>query len=430
MTHLLVIMPKFYFRKDCFVEKELSNSPKDFSTDLVSPDHPSHISRVLVWTMSITCGAAVANLYYIQPLLAIMAHDFSVSTSQIGSIATLGQIGYTIGLLLIVPLGDRFNQRSLIVFMSVAVAISLILMALAPTMAQLGVASLLIGITTVVPQLIIPYAAGLAPDRMRGRVVGSIMTGLLIGILAARIVSGFVGAKLGWHAIYWIAAGLMIIQAIILRILLPNDTLKKGGMKYLDLLRSLWGLLKIEPVLRETSILGALTFACFSAFWVTSSFLLETPPYHLGSDIVGLFGLVGIAGALAASLVGKLADRRDPRFANGIAISITLFSFLLMWFTGQWLLSLVIGVMLLDLGTQANQVTNQARIYSLNPLARSRLNTVYMVSYFTGGALGSLLGTVGWSIAKWNGVCIAACLLMIIALSIFVFNSIKKKSVI
>ncbi len=408
------------------MEKELNNHTSYFPIDDASPHSPSRISKTLVWIMSIACGVAVANLYYIQPLLASMAHDFNVSASQIGSIATLGQIGYTIGLLLIVPLGDKFNQRSLIVFMMVAATISLVIIGFAPTMPLLGIASLLVGLTTAVVQLIIPYAASLAPDGERGHVVGSVMTGLLIGILAARTVSGFVGANLGWRDMYWIAAGLMVVQAVLLRALLPNDTAKKGEMSYLSLLRSLWNLLETEAVLRETSMFGALTFASFSAFWVTLSFLLETPPYHFGSEVAGLFGLVGISGALAASFVGKVADRRDPRFANGIAIGITLLSFLVMWLTGQWLLGLIIGVILLDLGTQGNQVTNQARVYSLNPLARSRLNTVYMVSYFVGGSLGSLLGTAGWSIAKWNGVCIVACLLMTIALGIFVFNSVME----
>jgi predicted MFS family arabinose efflux permease len=399
----------------------------DRAEDIV-PYKPTHLAKSLVLIMSIACGSAAANLYYIQPLLAGMAHDFHVSASQIGTIATLGQIGYTIGLLLIVPLGDKLNQRTLIVTTTVAVTISLAIMAFAPTLALLGVASLLVGIATVAPQLIVPYAASLAPEQSRGRVVGSVMSGLLIGILVARTLSGFVGETLGWRIMYWIAAGLMILLAVILRVFLPNDPTTKGTMSYPRLLRSLWDVLRDEPVLHEVCIFGSLTFATFSTFWVTLSFLLETPPYHFGSEVAGLFGLIGVAGAAAASVVGKMADQRDPRFANGISMGMTLFSFVLMWLVGQWLIGLIIGVILLDLGVQANHISNQARIYSLKPETRNRLNTVYMVTYFVGGSLGSFSGTLGWSLAGWNGVCVAGCSQMALALACYVFSGSRKRT--
>jgi predicted MFS family arabinose efflux permease len=404
------------------LKEELLQPAETISEEKIVQPEVGSISNGQVWIMAVACAFAVANLYYIQPMLADMARDFSITVNSIGFIATLGQLGYASGLLLIVPLGDNYNQRTLIVATLGAVSVALVGMALAPTLWLLGLASYAIGLTTVVPQLIIPFAANLAPTQTRGRVVGMVMSGLLIGILLARTVSGFVGATLGWRAMYWIAAVLMVVLAITLRFLLPNDRAPKNGMSYPRLLQSLWGLLRSEPVLRETGIFGALTFGAFSAFWVTLSFFLESPPYHYGSEVAGLFGLVGVAGALAASFVGKFADRSDARHANGAAMAITLLSFVIMWFTGQWLIGLVIGVVLLDLGTQGNQVSSQTRVYSLNPAARNRLNTVYMVMYFIGGSLGSILGTFGWSVAKWNGVCAIACAMMVLALVVYVVN--------
>jgi predicted MFS family arabinose efflux permease len=385
------------------------------------------IDRRLVWIMAVACAFSVANLYYVQPLLSDMSKGFGVSAAQIGLVATIGQVGYACGLLLIVPLGDKYNQRTIIVSTLAIVTVSLVIMAVAPTFFLLVIASFLVGLTTVVPQLIIPYAANLASDGERGRVVGTVMSGLLIGILLARTVSGYIGAVFGWRQAYWMAAILMILLAVVLRFALPNDTARKKGMSYPSLMKSLWDLIRREPVLRETSLFGALTFGTFSAFWVTLSFLLATPPYHFGSEVAGLFGLVGVAGALAASFVGKFADRSDARYANGAMMLVTLVSFVLMWLAGQWLIGLIIGVILLDLGAQGNQVANQTRVYSLNGEARNRLNTVYMFLYFVGGSLGSLLGTYGWSLGHWNGVGVVGCGLMIVALGAYVLGSVKRR---
>ena len=405
------------------------NQTQSASLKEVSTNENASIDRRLVWVMAIACCVAVANLYYIQPMLADMGRSFAVSAGTIGFTATLGQLGYASGILLIVPLGDKYNQRTLIVGMLVAVTIALVFMALAPSITLLGVASFLVGLTTVVPQLIIPFAASLASEKTRGQVVGTVMSGLLIGILIARTVSGVVGAQLGWRAMYWIAAVMMVILIFLMRFLLPDDRAQKGTLSYPRLLKSLWDLLRNEPVLRETSIFGAMLFGAFSAFWVTLSFLLETPPYHYGSEVAGLFGLVGVAGALAASLVGRVADRGGARKANGLSILITLASFIIMWLTGQWLAGLIIGVILLDLGTQGNQVASQTRVYSLDPMARNRLNTVYMVLYFVGGSVGSLLGTWGWNLARWNGVCTVSCIMLLIAVIFYAVNTKRMRQI-
>jgi predicted MFS family arabinose efflux permease len=309
--------------------------------------------------------------------------------------------------------------------MLLAVALALVGTALAPTFPLLGLASLAVGVTTIAPQLLIPFAATLAAPYERGRIVGTVMSGLLIGILLARTFSGYISAHLGWQAVYWIAAGLMLVLAVTLRFALPMDR-PVSEMGYLRLLKSLGQLIRSEAVLRETSVLGALVFGAFSAFWVALSFFLEGAPYHYGSDITGLFGLVGVAGALTANIVGKMADRIPARRITGVVIVAVLCSFLLMWLAGQWLWCLIIGVILLDFGMQGTQVSNQTRVYSLNPAARSRLNTVYMVSYFVGGSLGSMLGSYGWSIAGWNGVCVVGCTLLLLALGIYGVKSVRR----
>lgn len=366
----------------------------------------------------------VANLYYVQPLLADIGKTFGVSESGVGFIATLTQLGYALGLLLIVPLGDSFDRRDLITFTLVAVTIALIATAAAPTITFLAVASFVVGVTTVGPQIIVPFAATLAAPQERGRVVGTIMSGLLIGVLLARVVSGLVGAHLGWRAMYWIAAAMMLALIPLLRKLLPGEE-PRPRISYPELLRSLWELIRKEPVLRETSIFGALIFGAFSVFWVTLVFFLQTPPYHYGSDVAGLFGLAGIAGALAASFVGRLADRINARIITGVMLMVTLLSYIVFWLSGHSLWGLITGVILLDLGTQGTHISNQTRIYRLNAAARSRLNTVYMVFYFIGGSLGSLLGAYGWSIGQWNGVCAAGILMLVFALVVYAVGSLR-----
>jgi predicted MFS family arabinose efflux permease len=240
------------------------------------------------------------------------------------------------------------------------------------------------------------------------------MSGLLIGVLLARTVSGFIGEAFGWRAVYWMASGLMIVLAVALFILLPRSQ-PSFKVSYRKLMQSLPGLIRTQPVLREAAMTGAMLFGAFSCFWTTLVFLLEKPPYHYGSQVAGLFGLVGVIGAAAAPIVGRLADKRSPRLTVGLAIVISILSFLVFWLFGYQLWGLIVGVILLDLGTQAGQVANQSRIYSLEPEFHSRLNTVYMVSYFVGGSLGSYLATYSWSVWKWSGVCAIALLMLVVA---------------
>ena len=379
------------------------------------------IDRKIVWLMAITSGATAANLYYNQPLLAAIAQNLNASAQDTGLIPTLGQIGYALGNFLIVPLGDLLERRRLIVTMLIGTSIALATAAVSPTISWLVIASFIIGITTIVPQIAVPFAAVLAPPSVRGKVVGTVMSGLLIGILLSRTVSGFVGVELGWRAIYWIASGLMLVLAISVFKIVPKSQ-PAVVLTYQQLIRSMLKLLR-EPVLQEASIAGAMVFGAFSVFWSTLVFLLEQPPYEYGSEVVGLFGLIGVVGAAAAPLAGKFADRRNPRLAIAFGLITTTVSFLMFWLFGYRLWGLIVGSILLSLGVQVATVSNQALLYKLPEEKHSRLNALFITFYFVGGAVGSFLGAYGWRIWQWSGVCAVGLLLSIIAFSSFLIKS-------
>ncbi|MCP3063328.1 MFS transporter [Myxococcus sp. K38C18041901] len=388
-----------------------------------APPESSHatLSPGLVWLMAAASGATAANLYYNQPLLGDIGRDLGASGGMLGLVPTLTQVGYAAGMLLIVPLGDSLERRRVIVTMSALVSLALVGAALAPTLPWLVIASFLVGATTVVPQLLVPFAAHLAPAAQRGRVVGTVMSGLLIGILLSRTAAGFVGTHLGWRAMFWLAAGFMLLLAIVLRFTLPSQP-PVAAMPYPELMRSLVHLARTEPVLRIHAVLGALTFGAFSVFWSTLALYLESLPEHYGSQVAGLFGVVGVVGALIAPVVGRYADSHGGRRINMFAIGVLLLSFVVMWPLGRWLWGIALGVVLLDLGVQGNHISNQTRVYALRPEARSRLNTLYMVTYFAGGAAGSWLGTTAWTHAGWTGVCAAGAALCVLGLAILALS--------
>lgn len=368
--------------------------------------------------MAIGCGVTVANLHYVQPLLPQIAGSLKAPEGGVGHIAALPQVGYALGLLLIAPLGDMIERRRLVLWMLAAVIFSLVAMAAAPTLGLLAVASFVLGMTTITPQLLLPFAAHLAPPGERGRVVGTVQGGLLIGVLLSRAVSGFVGEHLGWRAMYGIAAALSIALLAVLRRTLPEDE-SDATLTYPGLIRSLGDLIREEPALRLACLYGAATFGVFLAFWSTLAFHLANDPFRYGSGIVGLFGLVGVVGVLAASSVGKLADRRDSGVMAGLGLVVMLGSFVVFWAWAAHLWAIVVGVILLDLGMQMTHVSNQARIYALRPEARNRLNTVYMVSCCGGGGVGSLIGGFAWSGWGWGGVCLACGLILAAPLIVF-----------
>jgi predicted MFS family arabinose efflux permease len=367
--------------------------------------------------MALTCGLVVANIYYNQPLLVAIGRTFHISDSRASLVATATQIGYTLGMVLVVPLGDMLERKRLIIWMLLAAVGCLGAAAFAPTFGLLAVASVLIGICSSVPQLLLPMAATLAPEADRGRIVGRVMSGLLIGILLSRTVSGYVGAHLGWRVVFEGAAALMLALAALLAWRLPRDRPAFLG-SYASLMQSLGTLVRELPALRRSALVGAAIFASFSVFWTSLTFYLAGPAYHYGSDVAGFFGLVGALGALAAPLAGKVADTRGPRYAITVGIVLALASYVLLGIGGGYLAGLVLGVILLDVGVQSAHISNQTLVFSLRPEARSRLNTVYMTGYFTGGSLGSVIGGLAWMHYGWPGVCVVGGLFVLLALAL------------
>ena len=368
--------------------------------------HHQHYSRATLLVLATIAGVSVANIYTNQPLLAAFRASFPESAGLIGAVPAVTQLGYAIGMLLLAPLGDRFDRRLIILLQLAALGIALVAATAAPTLGVLIAASLALGIVATIAQQAVPFAAELAPPAQRGHAVGTVMSGLLIGILLARTVSGFVAEYFGWRAVYGASVAATIALAVLVVMRLPRSK-PTSTLPYGRLLVSMWHLVVESPALREASMTGGALFAAFSIFWSVLTLLLAGEPFHLGPQAAGLFGIVGAAGALAAPLAGKSADKRGPRAVVSLCIVLVAVSFVVFALSGSSLVGLVIGVIVLDIGVQAAQISNQSRIYALKPEARSRVNTVYMVVYFIGGAVGSAVASLAWHAFGWVGVCIA-----------------------
>jgi predicted MFS family arabinose efflux permease len=365
--------------------------------------------------MAVACGACVANFCYNQPLLGAFAVYFNATAAQVGWVAMASQIGYGLGLLFFLPLGDIVERRKLILTLIYLCAVTLVGTAFAPSLSLLIVGNFLIGATCMGAQILIPIAVEMSPPSEQGRTVGVMMTGLLGGILLARTLAGVIGDHFGWRAMFGLAAVMMVALALLLRTRLPHRA-PTVTMRYRDLMVSLWHVLKSQPRLWRPSIIGALSFGSFTAFWTSLSFLMAEH-FHRGSTETGLFGVVGLAGALVAPYSGKLADKRGAAFTVTLALTVILAAFGVMWL---WVTipALILGVLLMDVGVQTVQVAEQGKVLSLMPEARSRINTLYMVSRFVGGAAGSMVGAVAWSHSGWSGVCVAALGMNALALTI------------
>jgi predicted MFS family arabinose efflux permease len=335
----------------------------------------------LVLLFAVACGLSVANLYYAQPLLDTIAKSFGTNSGTAGLVVTLAQIGYAIGLALLVPVGDLVSRRRLVPIVLVINAGALVVSAVAPDIGVLIAVASIVGAGSVMAQVLVPMAASLASDERRGQVVGTVMSGLLLGILLARTVSGVVAEVSSWRVVYAMAAILMVTLAVVLGRLLPEE---KGRPRigYGSLLRTTGKLLFTEPILRRRAWFGALGFACFSVFWTTMAFLLSGAPYHYGDLTIGLFGLVGAGGALCATFAGRWADRRSTK-ASTLAFTTCIgISFVPLWYGRHDLGMLIVGILVLDIGVQGLQVTNQSMIYQLGHSVRSRVTSAYMVCYF------------------------------------------------
>jgi len=365
--------------------------------------------RGLLLLLATIAGVAVANIYYNQPLLDNLRHSFPASASWVGVVPAVTQLGYAAGMLLLAPLGDRFDRRALILLQTAGMCVALVVAAAAPVLSVLVAASLVIGVLATIAQQAVPFAAELAPPSERGHAVGTVMSGLLLGILLARTAAGFVAQYFGWRAVFAASVVALLALAVVIVLRLPKSK-PTSTLPYGKLLVSMSHLVVEHRALREASLTGAAMFAAFSIFWSVLALLLAGPPFHLGPQAAGLFGIVGAAGALAAPLAGKFADRRGPRAIITLSIVLVAISFVIFGVSATSIAGLVIGVIVLDVGVQAAQISNQSRIYALKPDARSRVNTVYMVAYFIGGALGSGVGAAVWPVFGWVGVSVAGLL--------------------
>ncbi|ELS34292.1 MULTISPECIES: MFS transporter [Pseudanabaena] len=418
-------LPNPTYSPDSMSQSHSVESPKKISSpnsEVIEENFTS--DRNLILLLSIVSGLAISNVYYNQPLLAQIGRNLQVSESQIGIVPAVTQVGYSIGLLLLVPLGDRLERRKLIVTVLSLLVFAIIGIAISPNLTTLTIASLALGCLSIVAQLIIPMVAQMSSPLDRGKTLGLLMSGLSFSLVFARTISGFIGETFGWRSIYWLSAGLIVTLAITVRGKLPIVP-PASQLSYVKLMGSILQLIREQPILREASLNIALIFGSFNAFWSTMIFFLESN-YHYDGKVAGLFGLVGIVGALVTPLIGRLADEHTPRKILSYAIALALTAFTILAIAGTYLSGLIIGVLFLFLGMHASFILNQIRIYSLVPNAESRLNTVYMVTNYTGGAIGSFLGAVGWSLWQWHGVCAVAITLIglaaIIHFKIFSFS--------
>ncbi|CAH3607868.1 MFS transporter [Enterobacter roggenkampii] len=362
------------------------------------------LSPALILLMSVATGLAVASNYYAQPLLDTIARAFNLSASSAGFIVTAAQLGYAAGLLFLVPLGDMFERRMLIVSMTLLAAGGMLITASSQSLTMMIIGTALTGLFSVVAQILVPLAATLASPEKRGKVVGTIMSGLLLGILLARTVAGLLASLGGWRTVYWVASVLMVIMALALWRGLPKVK-QENHLNYPQLLASVFSLFTQDKLLRTRALLGCFTFANFSILWTSMAFLLAAPPFNYSEGVIGLFGLAGAAGALGARPAGGLADKGKSHLTTSAGLVLLLLSWAAIWYGHVSVLALIVGILVLDLTVQGVHITNQTVIYRVKPEARNRLTAGYMTSYFIGGAAGSLISASAWQHAGWSGVC-------------------------
>lgn len=382
------------------------------------------ITKTQIAVMSVAAGICVANIYYNQPILKDISHNFNVAESDAGIVSVLAQAGYGLGLFFLTPLGDKLNRKKLIIILMLLLAGVLIGTTFVENFFWLCIFSLLTGLMSVAAQVILPMAASM--DKInRGRTVGIIFTGILVGILAARVFSGVIAGLFNWRYVYGIAAGMVLLSTIVIYFSLPDIKAAFSG-NYANLLSSTLYQLKRFPLLRKTALLGGLVFGIFCSFWTTLTFHLSGSPFNYETDIIGLFGILAIGGALLAPLFGKLADKGNTQRSLLFSVTIVMAGIIAVMLYPFSVVAVTIAVLLIDVGVQATQVTNVATIYTLDETAHSRINTAYMTSYFIGGALGTFAGIKCWQIGGWNTVTGQLLFWGILALTVVLLKKRKK----
>ena len=368
------------------------------------------LSAWLVFLMAFAIGITVASNYYAQPLLHSITDDLHIAVKHAGFIIMAAQFSYAIGLLFITPLGDKMERKRLILTLMILSTCGLLISATSQSLWMLMLGTAMTGLFSTVAQVLIPFAATLSSPEHRGKIVGTLMSGMLLGILLGRAFAGLVSSMTDWHYVYWIAASIMTIVTLLLYLSLPSykNTI---NINYFQLLFSIGSLYQQEPVLRIRSLLAIISFALFSLLWTPLAFVLSNTPYHYSDFIIGLFGLAGAAGALGSPIVGRLSDKGKGFLATTIGLILLLASWLPLYLAEYSLLALILGVILLDFAVQVTHVSNMNAIYQIRPEARSRMNTGYMVSYFIGGMLGSIASTYLYSNYGWLAIIITGTVL-------------------
>ncbi|MFY0727251.1 MFS transporter [Pseudomonas sp. NFX15] len=380
------------------------------------------LSPALTLLFSVTCALAVANVYFAQPLLDSMAGSLGVNDSVIGFVVTATQAGYALGLLFIVPLGDLINRKRLVLFQVLLSAVALMAVGAAQHWLALLAGMLVVGLLAVVVQVLVAYAAVLATPLQRGQAVGTVTSGIVLGILLARFTSGLIADQAGWRAVYFVSSALMLSIAAVFWKVLPPDKSPSNRLSYPALVRSLFTLYLTEPVLRTRGLLTMLIFAAFSVLWTAMVLPLSAPPLSLSHTAIGLFGLAGVAGALAARRSGRWADRGFAQRVTGIALAILTLSWLPIAMAQTSLLALIVGVILLDFAVQAVHVTNQSLVFAARPDAQSRMVGAYMCFYSVGSALGAAAATQVYAHWGWPAVSLLGALISAAALVLWWFT--------
>ena len=375
------------------------------------------IPSSLLWTLAIISGISVANLYYNQPLLNRISEDLNVSEFTANLIPMVTQIGYALGLLFIIPLGDLYKRKHIIVTNFLLLALSMFGFAISSHIYFTLAVSLITGICSVMPQIFIPIAAQFSQPEKKSQNIGILVSGLLTGILGSRVVSGIVGEYWGWRTMYYIAAILMLLSILVVIRTLPNMPVNYKGT-YWGLMKSVFSFIKDNATLRMVSARAGLCFGCFLSLWACLAFKMSGEPFYAGNNIIGMLGLCGIAGAMTASLVGKYVCILGVRKLNYIGCSIMILSWIILYVFQNSYIGIIAGIILIDIGMQCVQLSNQTCALSLAPHASNRMNTIFMTTYFLGGSLGTFLAGTFWHSFEWAGVtgvgiCMAACSMLI-----------------
>ena len=378
-----------------------------------APHHSLSLGKILLF--AITGGLAVGNLYWAQPLLVTIAATLDAPVQLMGGLITATQIGYALGILLIVPLGDSLNRKRLIPSVMLCSVVALLLCAFANSFISLAIAMALLGLTTVSGQLITPLASELAPPDQRGNIVGIIVSGMLTGILLSRSISGLVADVFGWRAIYFAAALTMLLLTIALYRAIPQQK-PKPQVAYFSLLASVITTVRTYRAAQITLLIGALSFFAFSALWTGVTFLLSASPFEYSLSQIGMVGLVGLAGALVARKAGGLHDRGQSYQGLLIGLGLAIFALLMTFFRPDSIYVLLVAILVFDVGIQMLNVLNQTRLLTIAPQARNRLNTAFVSCNFVGGAIGSALAGLLWNNGGWKTLTLTCLSSLIVAL--------------